>query len=172
VLLFYVKRQQPATCGAAVMEQRGVQRRPVYRKPALAAAGKSAILATESSCVGVRQGEGVVGDLEIRIVDAAGLSVAKLKGKEPYIVEERGLLRRPHHPRRRHALRARAARRLHGSITLRNHRWYDHAERSSNTAGRGDGLWLEFLSDAGRRAMRGTNPWGHWQPEHDFAWSS
>jgi len=173
VLLFYVKRQQSATCGAAVMELHGVRRGPIYRKPALAAVGKSVILATESSCVGVREGEGVIGDVEIRIVDTTGLFVAKLKGKELYIVEERGSLYVASTTRdtaTRFALEPRDGRMV--PVTLRGHRWYDHAERGWNTAGHGDGLWLEFVSDAGRQAMRRKNPWGHWQPEHDFAWSS
>jgi hypothetical protein len=153
-------------------EPYGKLRGPIYQTCFLIGNGCAEIYSTESSCNGLSEGEGYVSEVEIHVVKAGGVFVVKLKGKDAYIIEEDGKLLVAKRLSRNQATRftLQLTDGMMVPLTPDGLRWYDNGERGWNTSGKGDQLWLQFVSEAERREKCRKNVWGVWQPEQRIRW--
>ncbi|KAA8907981.1 hypothetical protein FN846DRAFT_686656 [Sphaerosporella brunnea] len=164
---FYIKTMRAD--GGVYGKLRGL----TYQKQQLIGDGSAALYSTESSCVGLHDGEGYVGDVEIHILEAGGVFVVKLKGKNVYVIEEDEKLLVAKKASRSQATRfmLQLADGMMLPVTLSGgRRWYDNGVNGWNTGGKGDQLWLEFASEAERQQNCRKSSWGVWQPEQIIHW--
>jgi hypothetical protein len=162
---FYIKTYQHN-------EAYGKLRGPIYQTCALVGNGCAEIYSTEASCIGLSEGQGYVGEVEIHILETGGVFVVKLKGKDAYLVEQDGKLLVAKRISRNQATRftLQFTDGMMVPLTPDGLRWYDNGERGWNTCGKGDQLWLQFVSEAERRQNCRKNVWGFWQPEQRIRW--
>ncbi|KAF8533851.1 hypothetical protein BDD12DRAFT_809829 [Trichophaea hybrida] len=171
-LYFYIKTYKRATYNPEISIAHGIRRGPIYLQSNIDIFGAAEIFATESSWNILGKGEGYMQDVEIRIMGIGGVFTIKLRGTDLYVVENNGKLFVAKTTMGDEAARFRVEIREGQMVpmTLRGRRLYDEGKQGWNSEGRGNGLWLKFVSEEEKMERRRMNPWGQWQAAYDFVW--
>jgi len=169
-LVFYT--HQPQYC-------RALHRGPIYLQRQLQLSD-ACLFSTTSSCIWLQQGEGYLQDVELRIIAPGGICLVKLRGKDLFVKETGDgeiAVARGSRAAGQFMLEClsgelaeeKGAARL-GLCTLRSindggRSWWDEADVGWNTLGRGERLWVRWISEEDKRRWH-----GRWRPEYEVPW--